>query len=382
MVFNLDSSITNEELKKVFGKFGEIKEVRETPNKKHHKFIEFYDVRDAEKAMKMLNKTDLKGKKIKIEPSRPGGARRNGTGINGSNNTTPSTSWNSMDGVVSPTTSSEPSYLMTSPRSHEDAMAMMMMAQQQQQQQQQYHPFGSPSSFSSPPMSNGMFLGSNNSKPPIGSPLKVQQADMQPKMQQPPPQQQSFMLSPAPAVAATNPTLLVANTPPKWNTIVASSPSKTKTTTTTTTTNIATTPAIVEAVLPSNGSTTKDARKKKEQDRKQFQLDLEKVAQGLDKRTTLMIKNIPNKYTQKMLLQTIDLKFKGHYDFFYLPIDFKNKCNVGYAFINFVNPLHSFAAFCEEFNLKKWEKFNSEKVCDIAYARIQGMHCFTQVYFF
>jgi len=55
-----------------------------------------------------------------------------------------------------------------------------------------------------------------------------------------------------------------------------------------------------------------------------------------DRRTTLMIKNIPNKYTQKMLLQTMDEQFRGGYDFFYLPIDFKNKCNVGYAFINLV----------------------------------------------
>jgi len=47
---------------------------------------------------------------------------------------------------------------------------------------------------------------------------------------------------------------------------------------------------------------------------------------GNDARTTLMIKNIPNKYTQKMLLATIDEHFRGTYDFFYLPIDFKNKC--------------------------------------------------------
>ena len=60
-----------------------------------------------------------------------------------------------------------------------------------------------------------------------------------------------------------------------------------------------------------------------------------------DRRTTLMIKNIPNKYTQKMLLSTMDENFKGAYDFFYLPIDFKNKCNVGYAFINMVRPLSS-----------------------------------------
>jgi hypothetical protein len=77
-----------------------------------------------------------------------------------------------------------------------------------------------------------------------------------------------------------------------------------------------------------------------------------------------MVKNIPNKYTQRMLLQTIDTKFYGKYDFFYLPIDFRNKCNVGYAFINFVNS-RDICEFVEEFNHKKWEKFNSEKVSDL-----------------
>ena len=94
---------------------------------------------------------------------------------------------------------------------------------------------------------------------------------------------------------------------------------------------------------------------------------------GEDKRTTLMIKNIPNKYTQKMLLTTIDEKFRGTYDFFYLPIDFKNKCNVGYAFINMVRPEY-IIPLIQKFDRKKWEKFNSEKVCNISYARIQVSH--------
>ena len=90
-----------------------------------------------------------------------------------------------------------------------------------------------------------------------------------------------------------------------------------------------------------------------------------------DNRTTIMIKNIPNKYTQKMLLKKIDKKFKNIYDFFYLPIDLKNKCNVGYAFINFINPVY-ILKFYEEFNGQHWEKFKSEKICQLAYARIQG----------
>jgi len=51
-------------------------QIRETPHKRHHKFIEFYDVRAADAALKALNRSDIAGKRIKLEPSRPGGARR------------------------------------------------------------------------------------------------------------------------------------------------------------------------------------------------------------------------------------------------------------------------------------------------------------------
>nr|WBY50567.1 hypothetical protein [Glycine max] len=84
-----------------------------------------------------------------------------------------------------------------------------------------------------------------------------------------------------------------------------------------------------------------------------------------------MIKNIPNKYTSKMLLAAIDECNRGTYDFVYLPIDFRNNGNVGYAFINMINP-GLIILFYQVFNGKKWEKFNSEKVASLAYARIQG----------
>ena len=51
---------------------------------------------------------------------------------------------------------------------------------------------------------------------------------------------------------------------------------------------------------------------------------------------------------------------RGQYDFFYLPIDYKNKCNLGYCFMNFLNA--ELTAECyEEFHNKRWEEFNSKK---------------------
>ena len=102
-----------------------------------------------------------------------------------------------------------------------------------------------------------------------------------------------------------------------------------------------------------------------------FVIDLHNILSLKDTRTTVMIKNIPNKYTQQMLLDTINSNHSGNYDFFYLPIDFKNKCNIGYAFINFIHPIY-ITEFFQEFNAQKWQCFNSNKICKITYGRIQG----------
>ena len=72
-----------------------------------------------------------------------------------------------------------------------------------------------------------------------------------------------------------------------------------------------------------------------------------------------------------MLLEEVNQKHAGTYDFFYLPIDFKNRCNVGYCFINFLST-SSIPAFVETFHGQRWKSFNSEKVCAVSFARIQS----------
>lgn len=62
-----------------------------------------------------------------------------------------------------------------------------------------------------------------------------------------------------------------------------------------------------------------------------------------------MIRNIPNKYSKQLLLEEINSKFAGKYDFFYLPMDFQNNCNLGYAFINFIG-FDGIKEFYETFN--------------------------------
>jgi hypothetical protein len=91
--------------------------------------------------------------------------------------------------------------------------------------------------------------------------------------------------------------------------------------------------------------------------------------------TTVMMRNLPNKYSQQMLLEELqDAGFqqKFGFDFFYLPMDHSNSANLGYCFINFVDPAMA-NAFAAAFQGKKMRRFNSHKTVVVMPASIQGL---------
>ena len=118
----------------------------------------------------------------------------------------------------------------------------------------------------------------------------------------------------------------------------------------------------------------KNTNKKKFKDKFEqtlFTINLEQIIKGNEKRTTIMIRHIPNKYSTEDLLNEIDYVCKGKYDFFYLPLDPENNCNLGYSFINFIDPLH-IIYFYHSFKSRKWNCYKSHKECDLSFAKFQG----------
>ena len=100
-------------------------------------------------------------------------------------------------------------------------------------------------------------------------------------------------------------------------------------------------------------------------------LNINKVISLEDRRATVMIKNIPNKFNQDLLLSIIDQNFKGTYDLFILPTDVNKFKNFGYCFINFTCSYY-IPYFYFMFNGKMWSSTNSKKVCELTYSKVQG----------
>merc|ERR1719189_1051725 len=101
--------------------------------------------------------------------------------------------------------------------------------------------------------------------------------------------------------------------------------------------------------------------------------------------TTLMIRNIPNRYSQDELIDELEgLGFTDTFDFFYAPIDVGSMANVGYAFVNFVDA--AAARRCREvldgYTFEKHLKSmtSRRRAAKVSVAHLQGLEANLQHY--
>ncbi|GLU06122.1 hypothetical protein SLE2022_231800 [Rubroshorea leprosula] len=325
VLFNLDPAVSASQLKEIFHAFGAIKEVRETPGKKHQKFVEFYDVRDAAKALKEMSGKEINGKQIVIEFSRPGGYNRK--------------FFNAGTGASTIQTKN-----LSSDNPHKFSGHL--------------HSNVSPRSFQSQTQPSANKASNSRNPNVISSSRKTSlEASLS-----------SLSLS---AGSAGGVDEKVANGISKKNAKKSQNSRST---------------ASSSKQQHSRNRPWKSKQVKKFDPRFLISEEAMEEANCRDFRTTVMIKNIPNKYSQKLLLNMLDNHCihcneqiadgdnqpLSAYDFVYLPIDFNNKCNVGYGFVNMTSPEATWRLY-KAFHHQHWEVFNSRKICEVTYARVQGL---------
>lgn len=110
-------------------------------------------------------------------------------------------------------------------------------------------------------------------------------------------------------------------------------------------------------------------------------VDIQRIVDGKELRTTLMLRNLPNVINALYLKEKIlDIATKKKYDFSYLRYDFEKGLNVGYAFVNFTHPSH-IIAFVDHWTDAVWaptlhlNNRTRPRMAEFAFATTQGVEC-------
>lgn len=97
------------------------------------------------------------------------------------------------------------------------------------------------------------------------------------------------------------------------------------------------------------------------------------ISKTVENVTSIMIRNIPRKCTQRMLVADLtDAGFGETFDFVYLPTDISSAKNLGYAFVNFIHPEYA-SSFREVFHKKHLSSMRGSRTgLSVSPALIQG----------
>jgi len=90
--------------------------------------------------------------------------------------------------------------------------------------------------------------------------------------------------------------------------------------------------------------------------------------------TTVMIRNVPNRCSQRALMKELDnIGLSGTFDFVYVPLDLRRLSNVGYAFVNFLNSSDACrcARLLQGHRMRRQAKAGKEVAVSVA--QVQGM---------
>jgi RNA recognition motif-containing protein len=104
--------------------------------------------------------------------------------------------------------------------------------------------------------------------------------------------------------------------------------------------------------------------------------DMQDITTRHEEPTTMMIRNIPSRYTQQdLVLDLQEFGLTGTFDFLYIPMDRVTAANVGYAFVNFSDP-HWARKCMQSFHNYRFARHSihgSKKVATVSVAHLQGL---------
>ena len=109
----------------------------------------------------------------------------------------------------------------------------------------------------------------------------------------------------------------------------------------------------------------------------QLSISLEKIKNGEDKRTSIIVTNIPNTITKEYIKKM--LEGIGNINYLYLPFDKSKNRNLGFAYINVVN-YKSIINLYKRLTEYKFENHQLIYPIEICYSKIQGKNGLSQMF--
>ena len=112
------------------------------------------------------------------------------------------------------------------------------------------------------------------------------------------------------------------------------------------------------------------AQHKAKKKRKAMTVNPKNVVLGMDKRTSIIIKNIPD-YISDEQFKKIVYAFSQNIDFFYVPMNIKTRKNLRVAFVNVLDPKQIVPIYMGLYKMKF--VYNSPNIeMEICYSKVQG----------